>query len=242
MKGYFIPGGMPCILIRSGASSILFRMKYITIFWVPLLVGASVHTNTAGVFKGFYKNPKTDLGKFGGRNSDALLRICGPINLAFPIFSRYECECRIFRQDANELVTHLSDGDMSFDLAYIDPPYNQHPYGSNYFMLNLVVDYKEPENISRISGIPCGWNRSGYNNKVSSPLLLAQLTKEIPARFLLISFNSEGFISPGEMQRMLKNLGKVETLKTNYNTFRASRNLHNREIHLKELLYIVEKK
>ena len=30
------------------------------------------------------------------------------------------------------------------DLAYFDPPYNQHPYGSNYFMLNLLVHYRRP--------------------------------------------------------------------------------------------------
>ena len=30
------------------------------------------------------------------------------------------------------------------DLVYLDPPYNQHPYGSNYFMLNLLVDYRAP--------------------------------------------------------------------------------------------------
>ena len=28
-----------------------------------------------------------------------------------------------------------------FDLAYFDPPYNQHPYGSNYFMLNTIAKW-----------------------------------------------------------------------------------------------------
>jgi len=32
----------------------------------------------------------------------------------------------------------------------LDPPYNQHPYGSNYFMLNLLADYREPADVSAV--------------------------------------------------------------------------------------------
>ena len=42
-------------------------------FLAPLLVQASIHTNTSGVFKGFHK--KDGLGCFGGRGENALDRI-----------------------------------------------------------------------------------------------------------------------------------------------------------------------
>ena len=45
---------------------------------------ASVHANTSGVFKGFYKDWTTGIGKFGGSNGDALLRIKGRIELDVP--------------------------------------------------------------------------------------------------------------------------------------------------------------
>jgi adenine-specific DNA-methyltransferase len=99
----------------------------------PLLSEASVHANTAGVFKGFYKNRHTGVGQFGGSGSDALTRILGRIVLEVPVLSLFECEYEVFQEDANALVHKL----RGLDLAYIDPPYNQHPYGSNYFMLNL---------------------------------------------------------------------------------------------------------
>ncbi|WP_436404851.1 DNA adenine methylase [Campylobacter jejuni] len=41
-----------------------------------------------------------------------------------------------------------------FDVVYLDPPYNQHPYSSNYFMLNLIANYKKPEEISKIRHFP----------------------------------------------------------------------------------------
>jgi hypothetical protein len=52
-------------------------------FLAPLLSEASIHANTSGVFKGFYKNKETGIGQFGGLNKDALFRITGNIKLPF---------------------------------------------------------------------------------------------------------------------------------------------------------------
>ena len=128
-------------------------------------------------------------------------------------------------------------------MAYFDPPYNQHPYGSNYFMLNLLAEYKRPdlEKISRVSGIPKDWNRSAYNKKNKVMEVFAQLVKEVKAKYLLVSFNSEGFISKDEMIDLLSSCGKVQVLESEYNTFRGSRNLSGRDIHVKEYLFLVKK-
>ena len=203
----------------------------------PLLSGASIHSNTAGVFKGFYKNRETKIGQFGGTGSDALVRIKGKIVLEPPVLSRYECDCEVLQEDANGAARRVSD----LDLAYIDPPYNQHPYGSNYFMLNLLVRYERPERISRVSGIPEGWRRSGYNVRAKSLPLMRDLLHSLDARFLLVSFNDEGFITTGEMRALLEELGSVQVLETPYNAFRGSRNFNNRPIHVTEQLFLVER-
>ena len=136
----------------------------------PLLSRASVHANTAGVFKGFYKDRRTQAGQFGGSGSDALGRILGAIVLDVPVLSRFECEIEVFTRDANALARTLRD----LDVAYLDPPYNQHPYGSNYFMLNLIANYRRPAEVSAVAGIPTDWQRSGYNVRSRSlPLLSA---------------------------------------------------------------------
>ena len=46
-------------------------------FLAPLLSEASIHSNTGGVFKGFYKDSATGVGKFGGNGENALTRILG---------------------------------------------------------------------------------------------------------------------------------------------------------------------
>jgi adenine-specific DNA-methyltransferase len=203
----------------------------------PLLARASVHANTAGVFKGFYKNRRTQAGQFGGSGSDALGRILGAIVLDVPVLSRFECDIDVFKQDANALAPHMKD----LDVAYLDPPYNQHPYGSNYFMLNLIANYRRPVEISRVAGIPTDWKRSKYNVRSESLPRLGDLCASLDSRFLLISFNDEGFIAPGDMRAMLGRLGTVDVVETQYNAFRGSRNFDKRSIHVTEQLFLVEK-
>jgi len=51
-------------------------------YLAPLLYKASVNNNTSGVFKGFYKDKETQIGKFGGTNSDAMNQITN-VNIKF---------------------------------------------------------------------------------------------------------------------------------------------------------------
>lgn len=203
----------------------------------PLLSKASIHANTAGVFKGFYKNRNTRIGQFGGSGSDALVRIKGQIVLEPPVLSHFECDYEVLQEDANQAARRL----FGLDLAYLDPPYNQHPYGSNYFMLNLLVKYQRPQAISAVSGIPTGWRRSGYNVRSQALPLFKELLSQLDARFLLISFNNEGFISPAEMRSMLGQFGTVDVLESKYNAFRGSRNFDRRSLHVVEQLFLVDR-
>ncbi len=207
-------------------------------FIAPLLSLASIHTNTSGVFKGFYKNKDTGIGQFGGKNCNALTRIKGEMEIQFPVFSKFECETTVLQGDANSIIDSVKE----VDVAYIDPPYNQHPYGSNYFMLNIIAKNEKPNNMSLISGIDSQWNRSLYNKSQQFPKVLEDLVARIKAKFVLISYNSEGFMNINDMNSMLSKYGKVTVNESEYNTFRGSRNLQNRNKHVTEFLFLLEKK
>jgi adenine-specific DNA-methyltransferase len=203
----------------------------------PLLSRASIHANTAGVFKGFYKDRSTGVGKFGGSGADALERITAQITLESPILSRFECDYAVHQMDANLLVSDVG----GFDVAYFDPPYNQHPYGSNYFMLNLLVNYEEPGEMSRVSGIPTSWRRSDYNVRSRALPKLRELIGAVDAKFVILSFNDEGFVSPPEIREVLSEVGTVTEQRQPYTTFRGCRNLRNRSAQVVEHVYLIEK-
>ena len=206
-------------------------------FLAPLITEASIHVNTSGVFKGFYKDKNSGIGCFGAAGKNALTRILGKVELKSPVFSNFESELEIHRKNTVELAEEL--GEM--DIAYLDPPYNQHPYGSNYFMLNLILKNRLDVEISRISGITQDWNRSVFNKQKFALSALEEIISRLKAKFIVVSYNSEGFISFAEMEEMLKKYGKVKTVENTYNTFRGSRNLQNRNIHVSEFLFILEK-
>jgi adenine-specific DNA-methyltransferase len=203
----------------------------------PVLSQASMYANTSGVFKGFYKN-KEGVGQFGGTFKNALTRIKRNIEVQAPIFSNFNCNSIVHKADANALIRELEP----VDVAYFDPPYNQHPYGSNYFMLNLICDYRRPEEVSSVSGIPTGWNRSLYNKAQHAEAALFDAIENVKAKFVLVSYNSEGFVAHDRFLSELVSLGEVCVMDTKYNTFRGCRNLAGRDMHVTENLYLIDKR
>ena len=206
-------------------------------FLAPLITEASVHVNTSGVFKGFYKDKHTGIGCFGAAGKNALSRIFGKIELKEPVFSNYESKLHVYQKDAVQLSKELKD----LDIAYLDPPYNQHPYGSNYFMLNLILKNKLDTETSKVSGITQDWNRSVFNKGHAALHAMEKIIANLDSKFVIISYNSEGFISFDEMRDMLHKYGKCKTQEIRYNAFRGSRNLKNRDIHVCEYLFILQK-
>lgn len=127
------------------------------------------------------------------------------ISLDMPIFPDLECPVYVYKQDTNELVKNK---DLPiFDLVYYDPPYNQHPYGSNYFMLNIINNGKPIEIQKGKSGISKEWNRSNFNKKNQAAAALNQLLSNTRARFIVISYNNEGIISIRNSKKYYPNMG-----------------------------------
>ncbi len=242
-----IQEGERCFYTRENALIIDTLRRYIDehvepelVPWclVPLLNKASIHTNTAGVFKGFYKNG--NVGCFGGKGENALSRIMKPIRLEVPIWNtEANFTAHPSNKDINALVNELP-GDI--DLMYLDPPYNQHPYGSNYFMLNVIATNKEPTEISAVSGIPKNWNKSNYNTRVTAvdsmkKLLSGGLSK---SRYLLISYNNEGIITDEDWLALFEPY-TVRKYEITYDTYKGSRNLKDRNDKVIEIMYLVSK-
>lgn len=204
----------------------------------PLLIKASINVNTAGVFRGFYK--KNGVGHFGGVAENALERILAPIQPSIPIWSSYPCKSFCYQSDILTLLPTFSD--KYFDIIYLDPPYNEHPYGSNYFMLNLIASNQEPTEYSRVSGIPKQWNKSTFNGRNSvfqSMLLLLQLSIQ-KSNIVLLSYNNEGLLSEKDWNEIWGELKcSPKIFKKKYDTYHGSRNLSSRDQTVFEFLYLI---
>ena len=203
---------------------------------VPLLIKASIHANTAGVFKGFYKD-EDGVGCFGGKGRCALSRIMHQIQLDVPVWSKREFGVEVSQGDATQFVDSIQE---QVDLVYLDPPYNQHPYGSNYFMLNLIAENKKPEQVSKVSGIPTNWQKSPYNQRGQAAYKMQELIKTCmsKSRYVVISYNNEGIIREDEWDAILHTYA-YNILEIPYDTYKGSRNLRGRSNKVTERIYIV---
>jgi len=111
----------------------------------------------------------------------------------------------VSRLDANELAS-----DLDVDLVYVDPPYNQHSFFSNYHVWETLVRWDAPEPYGvAMKRLDCRENRSPYNSKRKAPGALASLIESLRAPWLLVSVSDEAFHEADGIGAMLANRGYV---------------------------------
>ncbi len=213
------------------------KEKYLLL--ASLLYGAATHVNTSGVFKACHKG-------FGGHGRDALGRILAPIRLQAPeLLDGPEAEAGCI--DAASFVRG-----RPADLCYLDPPYNQHQYGSNYHLLNTIALWDRPEvsaerrpdgRLRHKAGIRADWvrTRSPFCYHESALPALARLLEEVDARTLALSYNTEGLIPLEELVALLESQGAVQVHGSEYVKYRGGKQSIGRRVHNVELLLVAER-
>jgi adenine-specific DNA-methyltransferase len=140
---------------------------------------------------------------------------------------------------------------LEADIAYIDPPYNQHSYLRNYHVWETLVRWDAPEHygVAR-KRVDCRTRVSPFNSRVQIHRAMAELIATVRARILIVSFNNEGYIARDEMEQLLSTRGQVQIIEHDYKRYVGAQiGIYNpsgekvgRISHLrnKEYLYIVE--
>lgn len=120
-------------------------------------------------------------------------------------------EGRAVHGDAVEVVPTLG----RFDLAYLDPPYNQHRYFSNYHIWETLVAWDKPE----FYGIACkridtreDSTKSRFNEKRNMPAAFQSVIKSVDASILVLSYNNESWVSRDELLEMCSDFQEVRLL------------------------------
>jgi len=187
----------------------------------PLLYQACYTSNTSGVFKGFHNG-------WGGQTKTALYRIAGDLYLTPAMFFDNGYNNQVLCDDAQRVAENMRSNEL--DVVYLDPPYNQHPYGSNYHVLNTVALWDKPELSKTItpgtkSAIRLDWRterRSAYNHVDEAAKAYAKLMQTLNARFILTSYSTDGFIPLEKLLEANINRGHVRIEMKGYKRYRVS--------------------
>lgn len=101
---------------------------------------------------------------------------------------------------------------LAADVAYVDPPYNQHSYLSNYHVWETLVRWDAPEVYGVAQKrVDCRTRKSPFNSKRRCGAALADVLGALQVPLVILSMSDEGYLSPAELRDMLAARGPVAT-------------------------------
>jgi adenine-specific DNA-methyltransferase len=110
------------------------------------------------------------------------------------------------RGDACELAGRLGP----FDFAYLDPPYNQHRYFTNYHIWETLVAWDAPLHY----GVACKRldsrdpeTHSAFNERRRMADALAGVIRDVDAEVIAVSYNDESWVPIEELEAMVEARG-----------------------------------
>ncbi len=139
--------------------------------------------------------------------------------------------------DGVELLKQISG-----DVLYIDPPYNERQYLPNYHVLETAAKYDFPEVRGVTGQRPYENQKSDFCLKKKAVPAFEKLIKNANFKHIILSYSTDGLMPLEEIERVMKTYGKSESFKIYEIPYRRykSRNATLTD-QLKELLFYVEK-
>lgn len=115
-----------------------------------------------------------------------------------------------FRSDAAALLRSLPH----MDLAYLDPPYNQHRYFTNYHIWETLIRWDAPDTYGiaqkRIDAQEKdGDGRSAFNVKRTALEALRDVVLRVDTETVILSYSDEGFITFDEIVEIMRERGNA---------------------------------
>ena len=134
--------------------------------------------------------------------------------------------CKATQGDAVEIADQVEA-----DLVYLDPPYNQHSYLSNYHVWESLVLWDRPETYGVANKrIDCRTRKSPFNSRPGIGPALATVIERLKAPNLIVSFNDEGYLSRDDLTAMLSARGHVQVIEIDRPRYVGARiGIHNRK-------------
>jgi adenine-specific DNA-methyltransferase len=125
-------------------------------------------------------------------------------------------EHQIYNEDANLLIK-----DIETDILYIDPPYNERQYATNYHLLETIAKYDKPVIYGKTGLRPYQHQKSKYCSIESAKKTFIELIKNAKAKYIFVSYNNEGIISKDDLKNILESKGQYGCFEQKYTRYKS---------------------
>lgn len=146
-------------------------------------------------------------------------------------------DCKVFNKDVNELIAEING-----DILYLDPPYNERQYCSNYHILETIAKYDNPT-ISGKTGLrDYKTQKSDFCVKSKVYKVLDNLIKNANFKYIFLSYSNEGLLTFEQIKEIMSKYGDYSLFTQEYKRYKADNNRDNKSNTTTEYLHCLVKK
>jgi len=185
-----------------------------------LLESIDKKANTASVYGAYLKEFK---------NSAKQSIVLNPL----PIYEN-DYNHNIYNLDANTLIK-----DISCDILYLDPPYNNRQYAPNYHILETIAKNDKPLIMGKTGLRDYSKQKSKYCQKSKVKEEFADLIENAKAKYIFLSYNNEGLLNFDDIKEVLSRKGKYGYFEKKHNRFKSDDKRFNLTDYTIEYLHYV---
>lgn len=134
-------------------------------------------------------------------------------------------------------VLNFVKENKNFDIVYLDPPYNERQYASNFHVLESIVVY-DKQKLKGKTGL------RNYDSQKSDFCIAGKvkdsfekLIKNLDTKYIVMSYSNEGLLSKDYILKILRAKGTVTFYENDYKRFKTNA-WTNDNTGLKEIIFI----
>ena len=191
-----------------------------------LIESVSFVSNTAGVYGAFLK--KWD---------ERALKNIQFIDLSDGILPMHNID--VYTDKLEQIIENIQ-----CNILYLDPPYTQNQYGTQYHLLETLVLDDRPKKISKVTGSrSTSEMRSDWSKIYKVHILLDKILAKTSAQHIFISYNNDGDMSKDFIEAIMKRYGYESTFERIEIPYKKYENWksQNKKKHYEYLFYIQKK-
>ena len=180
------------------------------------------YANTASVYGAFLKKLK--------RSAQKEMQL-----LPLPVMHG-NVKCKVYNENISELIKKVSG-----DILYLDPPYNERQYCTNYHMLETIARYDSPVIKGKTGLREYSAQKSVFciKNKVAEAF--EDLIKNADFKYIFLSYNNEGLMSFETIEKIMRKFGRYKVFMKTYRRFKADNARDNKSDRTVEYLHCLVK-
>lgn len=141
--------------------------------------------------------------------------------------------CSVYNEDACDLIKRIEG-----DILYLDPPYNDRQYCSNYHVLETIAKNDNPVIHGKTGLRDYVQQKSLFCSKAGASDALKRLIQEAKFKYIFLSYNNEGIIDKDFIEKTMREYGQYFVYSKEYHRFKSDRDENRNHKARKTVEYI----